>query len=210
MTSLKRLGFYRCPITDDGIKKLVALKHLESLEIGNLAANLKGIQKLKYLKYLMINFAEPGQPVDWESIGEMTRLESLVLESLDLSLVQFGQPACAALSKLKNLRDLRVENRNRLGSEFFVAVSGLKELESLNIGGAVDANEDDYRKLLGLNKLEYLDFFAPITDEQLLMLADLPSLRIIQNSSDKLTIAGIEKFKSKSKSLQSFLHPLTR
>lgn len=204
MTSLKRLGFYRCPITDKGIGKLVALKRLERLEIGNLAANLKGIQQLENLRHLNIYFEKSGQPIHWDSIGDMTQLESL-----NLSSVEFGQPASASLSKLKNLKHLSVENRNQLGAEFFEAVSGLTKLESLNIAGA-DADEDDYRKLLGLKRLEYFDFFSEITDQQLLLLADLPSLLIIQNSSKKLTLPGIEKFKSKSKSLQSFLHPLTR
>ena len=60
----------------------------------------------------------------------------------------------------------------------------------------------------GLKKLEYLDLQGDLLDHQLMLLADLPSLRIFQNHSKMLTRNGIEAFMKKSKSLQSFLHPL--
>jgi Leucine-rich repeat (LRR) protein len=206
MLGLKRLGFYRCPISDQGIEKLVALKNLESLSIRHMltGASLKAFVKIPNLKQLTVEFEEFGPASNWQSLGEMANLETL-----NMGLVQFDSTACASLSRLNKLKQLSLENRNRLGSEFFDAVSGLKQLESLSIDAA-DASDDDYRKLLQLKKLEYLDIFSQITDEQLLSLAELPSLRIVQTNSKNITQEGIEKFKSKSKTLQSFLHPLTR
>lgn len=207
MTSLQHLGFHRCPITDQGIKQLAKLNNLEALSIFSsrmTGAGLTTLQKIPNLKRLSLQIEEFGDSNHWQSLGRMTQLEQL-----NLDRVEFDEQACRALAKLKNLKHLRLENQNKLGSSFLEAVSKLKQLESLNVD-SLEASDDDYRKLKSLTKLEYLDLYAGITHQQLMMIADLPSLRIVQTNSDKLTLEGIESFKQSSKSLQSFLHPLTR
>ena len=126
------------------------------------------------------------------------QLESLSIEGLLLSDQHWP-----ALCKLKNLQRLEMErNHLVLTGSFFDAIQRLDRLNSLELG-EVDVQNSDLEKLTRLKNLEYLNYMrGSLDDRGLSILARLPSLRILQLTSDKITDEGIAKFKSLSKSVQ--------
>ncbi len=207
MSSLEDLRLSHCELTDQGIEKLTALKNLDSFSLSNTKATpacLKTLAKFPSLKHLRLRFEGddhlglrwPGKA--WNDIANLVQLESLSIEGLLLSDQHWP-----ALCKLKNLQRLEMErNHLVLTGSFFDAIQRLDRLNSLELG-EVDVQNSDLEKLTRLKNLEYLNYMrGSLDDRGLSILARLPSLRILQLTSDKITDEGIAKFKSLSKSVQ--------
>lgn len=206
LPSLEYLALHHCPVTDFGIQKIAQLPLLKTLVVDQCdvsGACFGALRDAPALQNLTVGINSLGPENNWVALGKLTELNSL-----NIYVPEISSTACRELAKLPNLKSLDT-GVSRMGPEFFEALKSLPRLQNLqfNMG---DVSLDAWKTLAELQNLEYLGVYGEINEDQLMALADLPSLRIFQNDSQKLNEEIIGRFLKKSKSLQSFFHPSIR
>jgi len=179
LNNLKSLTLAACPITDEGLAKLAALKSLESIELGLGQATVAGLSHLNALPKLTKIRIQVGN--HGESNLNLAGLNRLKKLDIDDCAVHDKDLAC--LAKLTRLKDLRFEGP--ISDTGLAHLAGLTNLSRLDIGKG-----DNYEPRLtdaglsylrNLNKLERLTVngASNFTDKGLRHLEGLTVLRYL-------------------------------
>lgn len=200
MSRLERLCVSRdsdAPLLGDEVIRHVAdlrsLRELTIIECGVTGVGAKLLEQMTQLRSLSLS--QEGRLTDeaLKSIGTMTELTSLSLNSYvgteRLGWMRFSASGIRELRGLRNLRSLHL-----VGQEVPADSLDFPELTSLSLGHAAvdDSVAVQVSKLRALRSLELV--YCHIGDTGLEAIASLPDLRRLDLSSNSVSDAGIEHF----------------
>jgi hypothetical protein len=165
--------------------------------------------------YAVTDDGLPGRPVVELELSQRTtydlarvnavlpRLAGLTqLRTLTLGGAPLKQTGMAALAAFVRLKCLNLGACPQVTDAGLVFLSGLRELETLNLGATAVTNAG--LKYLGsLTSLRMLALYRTrITDAGLVHLKDLPHLRTLNVSHTQVTEAGVEALRQANPALQ--------
>ncbi len=203
---LKRLSISNVSASATALKPLEHFSMLEDLKIsgihggGEQKTELDGLLVIAKLPRLKRFFALRGQALEYQDLlFTMTSLDDLTLATGDLKM---------EFSRLKNLRRFclfgnRVQflnnDRHKLRVNGNYAVSQIAKLERLEyLELSADCSTEGLRPLLQIKTLKHLSLRSDrITDNDLAMLAEMPSLEILELDSIDVTQEAIDNWKAK-------------
>ncbi len=177
MSNLKRLTIVAGNVTDAGLKHVAGIASLESLRIWHTDIHGIGLASLATMK-------------------KLTDLD--VRDNLHAVPDEVGR----GLSELRNLRQLRVgsgvfgdwgnQKSDRYGDRFLGQISGLTQLEALDLYNCSEISDDGLKQLERFNQLQKLRLGnTHVTDVGLPHLAVLTKLTELGLSSLRVTDQGI-------------------
>lgn len=202
---VKQLKTIRIPgslITDDGLKYLVELPELETLDVRRCRELTNGgmqhVKKMRSLRYLDLSLdfvMLPKNYITQEGVCELTGLPSMT--ELILNNIPMNDEGCRKISELRNLKHLWI-NGGDLTDVGLAHLSKLTELEHLELVNT-KITDAGLESLLAFRKLQHLHLGTtiPISDTGLETLAKLSNLQVLflpYHQSPQMTTAGISKF----------------
>jgi Leucine-rich repeat (LRR) protein len=183
ITSLKNLVLSRS-IGDEGLKHLVNLTQMESLDLYYTQVSDEGLvhlKKMKKLKWLDMNETN----VTENGLVHLAGLKNL--ERLDLPST-VGDIGLIHLSKLTLLKSIAI-NGDLITLKGLTALSKMKSIEKIYVGG--HNNKDVIiSKLSSLSGLKSLQFVRGLTDEGLMQLKNIKSLQKLHLNIIDITRKG--------------------
>ncbi len=159
--------------TDDGLRHLAALRELRELDISVSGLGDRGLATLGLLEHLEVLHLDGTRLTDrgLDAVASFSRLRAL-----DLSRTQVGPEGLAALARLPALEFLSVAGIDLSDAPdgLFGGFPALRVLQASRTGLPIPA-------LWGCARLERLDLSGHglATEDTLVALADLPSLRTL-------------------------------
>ncbi len=202
MPRLEKLTLYNvntegAGLGDDAIRSLVGAKSLRELSIGECGTTDAGAKLLEQLPQLTsLSLNQDGQLTDeaLKSIGKLTRLKSLSLNSY-VGTEKFGwmRFSAAGIRQLRELKEL--QSLHLVGQEVPADALVFPKLTSLSLGhrSVDDAVATKIGELRELHQLELM--YCGISSDGLKPIAALPELRQLTISSDLLSDEGVEHFR---------------
>jgi hypothetical protein len=216
LIKLKRLWLLKADmLTNKGLDELAKLESLTDLYLGSdtkiTISGIKALNSLKTLKSLNLGDVHQDNSTAMDISG-LTELETLkitlhCIHRMDMTTVydSFREQDLAFLSNLKNLTSVQITGRGITDS----AIKNLSELENLELiiistGGETlltDASLKDVTKLKKLSSIFIMT--GHITDKSLEYLAELPSLRRIELTSDvAFSAKAVRNLKAKNPNIE--------
>lgn len=202
MSTLQKLSLYNintegAALGDQAIRGMIGLDSLRELSIGECGTTDAGAKLLEQLPQLKsLSLRQEGKLTDeaLQSIGKLTRLESLALDSYvateRFGRMQFSAEGVRHLGGLTNLRALRL-----FGHEVPADMMHFPNLTTVALGHPM-VGDDVAKKLSEHRSLTAVELtYCGITDQGLGDLASLPNLQQLDLSSQRLTDAALEPFR---------------
>jgi internalin A len=174
---MRRASLYQ---SDTGLSYLASLPSLEELNLGaNMElcdADLVCLESMTHLKDLSVSGFRVTDAA-MASVGKLHRLEHL-----NLGLVHVGKRGLNQLNGLKNLRTLHLvalREEEATVDEIPLNIASLKNLKTLAIKGVV-LRDADLASLARMSDLEWLALDGPLTEDGLMCLKGLDSLKFMR------------------------------
>ncbi len=200
---LKKLSLYSVnseglALGDDAIRNVAGLTSLRELSISECGTTDAGAKLLERMPQLTsLSLRQEGRLTDaaLASIGKLTRLQSLSLNTYvgtkRFGWMRFSAAGVRRLSGLKELRALHL-----VGQAVPADALNFPKLTSLSLGHAdvVDAAAARIGELRALTSLELV--YCSIGDSGLKAIAALPELRRLNISSQTISDAGVERLRN--------------
>ncbi|MCA9164207.1 MAG: hypothetical protein KDA62_14560, partial [Planctomycetales bacterium] len=202
MRSLEKLSLYNintegAALGDQAIRGIIGLDSLRELSIdecGTTDAGAKLLEQFPQLTSLSLRQEAKLTDEALRSIGKLTRLESLALDSYvateRFGRMQFSAEGVRHLGGLTNLRALHL-----VGHEVPADMMHFPNLTTIALGHPM-VGDDVAKKLSEHRSLTAVELtYCGITDRGLGDLASLPNLQRLDISSQRLTDAALEPFR---------------
>jgi RNA polymerase sigma factor (sigma-70 family) len=188
--ALRTEGIAELEITDAGLKELVGLENLQSLDVHSSKVTDAGLRELAALKSLQTLDVAGAQVTD-VGVKELAGVKSL--KNLRLSGARKVTDAgVKALVALENLQTLDLE-RTHVTDAGLKDLAGLTNLQVLNLTGT-KVTDSGLFELIVLTKLQILELTSTqVTDEGLKNLAGFQDLRQLELTGTKVTDAGLKE-----------------
>ncbi len=202
MPSLTTLLFQGCSITDRGLTRLRNLENLEHLMIARTdvtTAGLRHLMTLPNLNLLSLNLKAEAEP-NWEHLKWFTQVQDLRLRGAAIHNADLRH-----LQGLPQLTQLNLELEEPIDDTGIAFLKPLTNLENLWINHSI-VTDSGLASLSQMNDLERLNVSCMATNEGLLTLGDLDSLRFLQIASPYVTEQGIAALSNRLPSLQDVNH----
>jgi beta-lactamase regulating signal transducer with metallopeptidase domain len=199
--SLTGLHIQLSGITDEDLGYLENLKELEHLDLwhtGITDAGLVHLKPLKKLRHLRISAAVQRDGTSQLAVPGMAQLaELLSLEYLDLPSGGMTDEHCEYVSRLKNLKHLRIgeSSDSPITDAGLKHLAKLKNLESLYIGGA-GITDDGLAHIGSLPQLKHLHpvYVPRVTNNGFAKLGALKSLEtLFMPFQSRVTISALSR-----------------
>ena len=191
MEELESINLHGEGITDEGLKELSALKHVQTLIVSGTEASGAILEKLKdspLREFHCKHFTDEQTKLLQPFADSMRRL------NLNESLI--SDKGLAELSFLRNLQDLNLVNCSELTDEGIVAVRAFSRLSTLHVDGtgAGDRTAEVLADAQWLRELHIGSAF--LTDRGIHHLSEAVGLHdlVIESESSKVTDASFEHF----------------
>ena len=191
LTNLEVLDLQNCPVTDAGLARLLTLKSLKRLSLHNTEitddglAHLSRLPALEHLRLFRLRLTGVGL----RHIAELS-----TLRELHVSHSEIGDGDLAHIAKLGSLNLLSLDEVP-IGDEGLKHLSGLTNLKDLAFFG--DRITDvGLSRLVDLKKLERLRIRGDLTDDGILTLEDLPSLRYLTLVTRKISLTTQDRLRA--------------
>lgn len=185
LTSLRWLSVGNRSISDDGLAHLAGLTQMEVLYIRNTQVSDAGLVYLENMKKLKM-LSLIGTRVTEKGLIHLEGLENL--ENLEL-LFGVSDMGLRFLSKLPSLKSIMVDGES-LSEEGLTLLSKFKSLEHVYIDDT-DKMDIICGKLTKLSGLDRLTLGRGLTDEGLMQLKHIQSLRDLDIETAKISGRGI-------------------
>jgi Leucine-rich repeat (LRR) protein len=195
---------------DEALKRLVKLKSLSELTMSGCGVTdlgVKELENLKSLRKLTIGSERLLTDAALVSIGRMTQLKSLDLESrIYAQSEEERRPSDFTEAGLRNLVGLKdLEELNLLGRPVTAAALDFPNLKSLKVGH-FSADDACAAKIAQLQKLQSLVLTNPLMSAQgLKRIAELPNLTKLRLASWSMTDEGISQLQNLKKLQEIYL-----
>ncbi len=197
--SLRGLHIQLAKITDGGFEHIENLKELEYLDLwqcgvtGAGLVHLKPLSKLKQLHILMPVRKDGTSELSVRDLAQLAGLQSL--ERLDLPKRGMTDEHCEQVSRLKNLKFLRIgeSSDSPISDAGLEHLAKLANLESLYIGGA-GITDRGMAHLASLPQLRHLHpvYVPRVTNAGFAKLGALESLEtLFMPLESRVTISGL-------------------
>lgn len=198
MTDLRELVIGETPnFTGLGLDALANMPHLRSLDLASTNVGDAGLKQLAAAKHITELYLPPAMTdAGFESIGQMTGLESLVAD----------ESAAITGVGLKHLKDLRhlvdlYLNSTKITDEGLAAVSQIKSINLLSVRYTA-ITDDGLSHLSAMPKLRRLELGnTAITDAGLSHLMKIESLRTLGLEETKTTEQARKRLEESNETL---------
>ena len=203
MPRLEKLNLYNVNtegtgLGDDAIRGVSGSASLRELSIGECGTTDVGAKLLEQLPQLTtLSLRQEGHLTDeaLKSIGKLTRLQSLSLDSYvgtaRLGWMRFSASGIRQLSGLKELKSLQL-----VGQDVPADALEFPNLKTLSLGHP-NVGDDVGVKIGELRSLQNLELsYCSMGDRGLEVIATLPKIRQFTISSTSVTDEGIEHFRT--------------
>lgn len=188
MTSLKRLRFQDCPVSNKGLARLAEAPALEDLRIGETqitTAGLKHLTSLPRLRTLALNI-EVEEESEWGHLADCSALENLRVSGAD-----FDSDDLQALQLVTQLTRLTVDSDRPIDDAGVAGLATLGNLIHLDIEHST-ISDKGLSVIANLRKLQALRLSCFGTDQGLAPLKSLQALRRLQVGSPYFSDAGVQ------------------
>ncbi|MFN0128482.1 MAG: biopolymer transporter ExbD, partial [Verrucomicrobiales bacterium] len=203
MAHLEKLSLYSVnsegtALGDEAIRSVVGLASLRDLSVNECGVTDAGAKWLEQLPQLTsLDLQQEGRLTDkaLSSIGTLSKLESLSLNSyvgnVRLGWMRFSAAGIRQLKELKGLKSLHL-----VGQEVTADILDFPKLTSLSLGHA-SVDDDVVARIGELRSLRYLELsYCGFGNNGLKTIASLPDLQRLTISGSTITDAGLEHLRS--------------
>ena len=192
-------------VTNEGLKELKELKHLQSLNLNRCYRitdpALKEIAELKSLRSLDLGFTGLQQDTggNADHLGENILVSLVFRQGLGIPRTDctgITNEGLAHLKQLENLQSLDLDS-TQISDAGLAELKTLKNLQTLVIGYNEKMTGTGLAELKDLKNLQHLDLIhSSITDEGAKFLVELQSLKTIDLRGTQITDAGLKELQS--------------
>ncbi|MFN0053010.1 MAG: PQQ-binding-like beta-propeller repeat protein [Planctomycetales bacterium] len=203
MSRLEKLSLYSvntegAGLGDDAIRSVLRVASLRELSISECGTTDAGALLLEQMPQLRsLSLRQEGKLTDaaLSSIGKLSQLESLSLDSyVGIERLGWMRFSANGIRRLKGLKDLQA--LHLVGQEVPADALEFPRLTALGLGHA-KVGDDVAARIAGLRALRNLELmYCRIGDEGLRKIATLPELRRFNFNGLTVTDAGIAHFRS--------------
>ncbi len=199
--SLNGLHIALAKITDEGLTHIENLTELEYLTLsysGTTGAGMVHLKPLTKLKQLHLNMPAQRGGASLLTVGGLAHLTGLQsLERLDLPPQGMTNAHCEQVSRLKNLKFLRIgeSSDSPIGDAGLEHLAKLENLECLDIGGA-RITDRGFAHIASLSQLKHLHavYVPRVTNRGFARLAALKSLQsLFMPFQSRVTLSALSQ-----------------
>ncbi|MDA0590686.1 MAG: hypothetical protein O3C17_22030 [Planctomycetota bacterium] len=199
LTGLRELNLTLTPVTDDALKHLAGLTELRKLGLASTQCNGTGFVHLEALRKLeSVNFHfTPLNDAGMQAISKVP-----ISDRLWFAHTHFTDAGAASLAALTKLKRCGIGSKEKESSGEAVAALTKLPLEDLALldNQATPVGIAHAAKIATLLKLD-VSYAPTVTDESMLLVAQMPKLEDFKLGSAQVTDAGLQQL-SASKSLK--------
>ena len=177
---IEHLDLFECQVTNQGMRHLVALKKLKSLQLMDTEvedAGLSFVGQLTALEELSI----PLEQLTDKGLRHLSNLRKL--KKLDLRFTEVTPKGFEVLRNFRHLEELNLA-MTRMNDAALEHIAGCQELQILDLDGCESVTSAGLKHLVGLERLHMLNVSSTKVNERALpFLESMRSLRILEATS---------------------------
>ncbi len=193
LPKLKTLKPSHWPMTESGLRRLLAAPKLSDIDLGGSRVTDAGLQLLADdPRWVGLGIDSPQTAQGFRNLGRLPNLAGLKLTVATIPDTTFDS------ARFPKLRAVSVENghdNRELTADHVARIARLHQIELLQLAYLRCEEVPGLDELAKLDRLKEIEFqTTPLTDDGLAHLAALPALELIRLNHTKVTPAGLAKF----------------